>query len=220
MPSFTKDVLVKPSSLQEIFTAQTLWVIGESSSGVRCGDFESPESATAPEMVFSASALNGDPTHNASVASPVGRFEGATPDVEVSATVAPEYELELDGCMPMVVSGAPGTEGASPSAILERAIPDVEFSATVASVFELELDACTPMEDSGAPGPDMVVSDAGNVGSSPTSTAMVSPALQNGSQAHRRHQWVKQNHFSPLSDLGNDLGIEFGDGEDRDEALA
>ena len=154
------------------------------------------------------------------MASPVGRLEGATPDVEVSATVALEYELELDGCMPMVVSGAPGTEGASPSAILERAIPDVEFSATVASVFELELDACTPMEDSDAPGPDMVVFDAGNVGSSPASTAMVSPALQNGSQAHRRHQWVKRNHFSPLSELGNDLGTEFGDGEDRDEALA
>ena len=98
--------------------------------------------------------------------------------------MAPEYELELDGCMPMVVSGAPGAEGASPSAILERAIPDVEFSAMVASVSELELDACTPMEDSGAPRPDMVVSDAGNVGSSP---AMVSLTLQNGSQAHRRH---------------------------------
>ena len=134
----------------------------------------------APEMVLSASALNGDPTHSASVASPAGKLEGATPDVAVSATMAPVFELELDGCMPMVVSRAPGTEGASPSAILERTIPDVEFSATVTSVSELELDACTPMENSGAPGPDMVVSVAGNVGSSPASTAMVSPALQMG----------------------------------------
>ena len=197
MPSITKHRLVKPSSLQVLSAAQTSWVIGESSSGVRCGDFELSESATASELVLSASALNGDPTHRASVASPAGRLEGATPDVAVSVTVAPEYKLVLDGCMPMVVSSAPRTEGASPSAILERAIPDVEFSATVASVSKLELDACTPMEDSGAPGPDMVVSDVGNVGSSPASTTMVSPALQNGSQAHRRHQWVKQNRFSP-----------------------
>ena len=220
MPSITKHRLVKPSSLQVLSAAQTSWVIGESSSGVRCGDFELSESATASELVLSASALNGDPTHRASVASPAGRLEGATPDVAVSVTVAPEYKLVLDGCMPMVVSSAPRTEGASPSAILERAIPDVEFSATVASVSELELDACTPMENSGAPGPDMVVSDAGNVGSSPASTTMVSPALQNGSQAHRRHQWVKQNRFSPLSELGNDLGTKFGEGEDPDEALA
>ena len=90
------------------------------------------------------------------------------------------------------------------------------ISATVASVSELELDACTLMEDSGALGPDIVVSDAGNVSSTPVSTAMVSPTLQNGSQAHRRHQWVKRNRFSPLSELGNELGK----GEDRDEAFS
>ena len=99
---------------------------------------------------------------------------------------------------------------ASLAGILERAIPDVEFSATVTSVSELELDGCTPMEDSGASGPDMVVSDVGKVGSTLVSTAMVSLALENGSQAHHRHQWVKRNRFSPLSELGT----EFGEGED------
>ena len=142
----------------------------ESSSGVRCGDFKSLESIAVPELVLNASALNDDPTHSASVASPAG--------------------------------------------ILERAIPDVEFSATVTSVSELELDGCTPMEDSSASGPDMVVSDVGKVGSTLVSTAMVSLALENGSQAHRRHQWVKRNRFSPLSELGNELGTEFGEGED------
>ena len=218
--SFTKGSLVKPSSLQEKSVAQTSWVIGESSSGVRCGDLESPESAVAPELVLSAFALNGDLTHSASVASPAGRLEGATPDVAVSATVAPVYELELDGCMPMVASGASGIERASSFAILKRAIPDVDFSVMVASVSELELDGCTSMEDSGAPGPDMVVFDAGKVGSTPASMAMVSPTLQNGSQAHRRHQWVKRNRFSPLSELGNELGTEFGEGEDRVEAFS
>ena len=76
------------------------------------------------------------------------------------------------------------------------------------------------MEDSGAPGADMVDSDAGKVGSTPVSTAMVSLALQNGSQAHRRHQWVKRNRFSPLFELGNELGTEFGEGEDRVETFS
>ena len=87
----------------------------------------------------------------------------------------------MGACRWLVASSAPGTERASPSTILERAIPDVDFSAMVASVSELELDGCTSMEDSGALGLDMVVSDAGKVGSTSVSTAMVSLALQNGS---------------------------------------
>ena len=80
-----------------------------------------------------------------------------------------------------------GATVASPSAILEGANPNVEISAMVASIYELKLDGCTPMEDSSAPGANMVDSNAGKVGSTPAITAMVSPALQNGSQAHRRH---------------------------------
>ena len=145
---------------------------------------------------------------------------GVTPDVAGSVTVASGYDLELDGCTPMVVSGAPGAEVASLFAILERANPDVEFSATVASVSELELDGCTPMEDFSAPGVVMVDFEAGKVVSTPASTAMVPPALQNGSQAHRRHRWVKKNRFSPLSELGSELGTEFGEGEDRVETVS
>ena len=75
------------------------------------------------------------------------------------------------------------------------------------------------MEDSGAPGADIVDSDAGKVGSTSVNTATVSPALKNGSRSHRRHQWVKNNRFSPLSDLGNEMGTEFGEGEDQVEAV-
>ena len=50
--------------------------------------------------------------------------------------------------------------------------------------------------------------------------AMVSPALKNGSQSHRRHQWVKHNRFSPLSELSNEMGTEFGEVEDRDEVFS
>ena len=61
--------------------------------------------------------------------------------------------------------------------------------------------------------------DSGKVGSSDmlatlVITAMVSPALKNGSQSHRRHQWVKHNCFSPLSELSNEMGTEFGEVED------
>ena len=145
---------------------------------------------------------------------------GASPDVAVRATVASGYEPLMDGCTPMVDSGAPEAEVASLFAILERTNPDEEFSATAASVSELELDGCTPMEDSGAPVADMVDSHAGKVVSSPVSTAMVPPALQNGSQAHRRHRWVKQNRFSHLSELCNELGTEFGEGADRVESIS
>ena len=146
-----------------------------------------PESAAELDLDLSSSALNGDPTHTKLEASPVDRFVGATLDVAGSVTATSGYELELDGCTPMVVSGASGAEVASPFAILERTNPDAEFSAMVASVFELELDRCTPMEDFGAPRVVMVDSDAGKVVSTPASTVMVLLALQNGSQAHRRH---------------------------------
>ena len=146
-----------------------MWVIGESLRGVLFGDSEAPESIAVPDLVLSASALNVDPIHGASMT--------------------------------------------SSSTILERANPDVEFSMTVASIYELELDGCTPMEDSDALGADMVDSGAGKVGSTLASMAMVSLALQNGSQAHRRHQWVKWNRFSLLAELGNEMGTEFGEGE-------
>ena len=67
--------------------------------------------------------------------------------------------------------------------------------------------------------------DSGKVGSSDMLAtlvimAMVSPALKNGSQSHRRHQWVKHNRFSPLSELSNEMGTEFGEVEDRDEVFS
>ena len=71
----------------------------------------------------------------------------------------------------------------------------------------------------GAPGAVVVVPDSGKVGSTSANTAMVSPALKNGSRSHRRHQWAKNNRFSPLSDLGNEMGTKFGEGEDRVEAV-
>jgi len=123
--------------------AQSTWYIGESSRGILCGEFESPKSAAVPDLVLSASTLNVDLVHGALVT--------------------------------------------SLSAILEGANPDVEISATVASVYELELDGCTSMEDSSASGANMVDSNASKVGSTPAITAMVSPTLQNGSQAHHRH---------------------------------
>ena len=188
VPSSKKSSLVKPSPLQVKSGDQNTWVNGECSNGVWCGDFESSESATEPDLVLSSSALNGDPTHTTSEASPTDRFVGATPDVAGSVTAASGYELELDGCTLMVVFSAPGAKVASLFAILERTNPDVEFSAMVALVFELELDGCTLMEDSSAQGAVMVDSDAGKVVSTPASTAMVPPALQNGSQAHCRHR--------------------------------
>ena len=101
--SHKKGSLVKPSLLQVESEAQSTWVLGESSSGGGCGDFESPECAAVPDLV-----PNADPVVGASVVSLSGWLEGATADVAGCATVAPVYELESDGCMPMVVSGASG----------------------------------------------------------------------------------------------------------------
>ena len=70
------------------------------------------------------------------------------------------------------------------------------------------------------PGVEIVDPDLGKVGSTPAITAMVSMALKNGSQSHRRHQWVKHNRFSPLSELGNEMGTEFGEGGDQVEAFS
>ena len=148
VPSSKKSSLVKPSPLQVKSGDQNTWVIGECS--IWCGDFESLESATEPDLVLSSSALNGDPTHTTSEASPADRFVGATPDVVGSVMAASGYELELDGCTPMVVFSAPGAKVASLFAILERTNPDAEFRVTVALVFELELDGCMLMEDSSA----------------------------------------------------------------------
>ena len=71
------------------------------------------------------------------------------------------------------------------------------------------LDGFSPMVDSGAPGAETVMEsarclsvvdpNAGKVGSSDT----VSPALK--------------NVFSPSSELGNEMGTVFGEGEDQDE---
>ena len=64
------------------------------------------------------------------------------------------------------------------------------------------------MVDSGAPGAETVMKSARclsmvDPGSSKVgSSEMVSPALK--------------NVFSPLSELGNEMGIVFGEGEDRD----
>nr|POF11697.1 hypothetical protein CFP56_73698 [Quercus suber] len=173
--SHKKGSLVKPSFLQVKSDAQSTWVLGESSSGVGCGDFESPECAAMPDLVLNASALNANPVLGALVASPFGSLEGATPDVAVCATVAPIYKQEFDGC--------------------------------------------TLMVDSGAPGAVVVVHDSSKVGSTLMNMAMVSSALKNGSRSHCRHQWVKHNRFSPLSELGNEMGTEFGEGEDRVEAF-
>ena len=106
VPSHKKGSLVKPNFLQVKSDAQSTWVIGESSRGNMCGDSESPESA-ATHLELSASALNVDLVHGASVASSSVSLEGANPDVAVSATVASVYELEFDGCTPMEDSGAP-----------------------------------------------------------------------------------------------------------------
>ena len=37
---------------------------------------------------------------------------------------------------------------------------------------------------------------------------MESQILNNGSQSHHRHQWENQNRFSPLSELGNEMGTD------------
>ena len=70
------------------------------------------------------------------------------------------------------------------------------------------------------PRAEIVDPDPGKVGSTPAITVMVSPTLKNGSQSHCRHQWVKHNRFSPLSELGNEMGTEFGEGGDRVEAFS
>nr|POE59953.1 6-phosphogluconate dehydrogenase, decarboxylating 1, chloroplastic [Quercus suber] len=108
---------------------------------------------------------------------------------------------------------------ASPSGSLEGAAPNVVVRATVAPVYELEFNGCTLMFDSGALGAVVVVPDSGKVGSTSTNTVMVSPTLKNGSRSHRRHQWAKHNRFSPLFELGNEMGTEFGEGEDRVKAF-
>ena len=92
--------------------------------------------------------------------------------------------------------------------------PSVTVSATVAlkplNAGEISsFDGCSPMVDSSAPGAETVMESAlclsvvdpgsDKVGSSD----MVSPALKNA--------------FSPLSELGNEMGTVFGEGEDRDE---
>ena len=112
-----------------------------------------------------------------------------------------------------------GASVVSLSGWLEGATADVAGCATVAPVYELESDGCMLMVVFDAPGAVVVVPDSGEVGSTSVNTAMVSPALKNGSRSHRRHQWVKNNRFSPLSDLGNEMGTEFGEGEDQVEAV-
>ena len=100
------------------------------------------------------------------------------------------------GCMPMEVSCAPGTE------------TDME---RVCSSSEVDPDSGKDGEalrPSGVTGDKLVTSAI---------TAMESPILKNGSQSHGQHQWVDQNRFSPLSELGNEMGVEFGEGEDREE---
>ena len=100
--SHKKGSLVKPSLLQVESNAQSTWVLGESSSGGGCGDFESLECAAVLDLV-----PNADPVLGASVVSLSGWLEGVTADVASCATMALVYELESDGCMPMVVFGAP-----------------------------------------------------------------------------------------------------------------
>ena len=108
VPSHKKGSFVKPNFLQVKSDAQSTWVIGESSRGNMCGDSKSPESTAVLDLELSASTLNVDLVHGASVASSSVSLEGANPDVAVSATVASVYELEFDGCTPMEDSGAPG----------------------------------------------------------------------------------------------------------------
>ena len=62
------------------------------------------------DWVLSVSALIVDPVHDASVASPSVSLVGTNADVEVSATVASVFELEIGGCTPMEDSGALGAE--------------------------------------------------------------------------------------------------------------
>ena len=50
-----------------------------------------------------------------------------------------------------------------------------------------------------------------------TSTAAAMKSPKNGLQSHCWHQWVDQNRFSPLSNLGNEMDADFGEGEDQTE---
>nr|POE76481.1 hypothetical protein CFP56_18934 [Quercus suber] len=111
------------------------------------------------------------------------------------------------GCMPMEVSSAPGAETDmkrvhSSSVMDPDSSKDVSSAVTNSDVEETHGEA---LQSSGVTG-DMLVT-----------SAMESPILKNGSHSHRRHQWVDQNRFSPSSELGNEMGVEFGEGEDREE---
>ena len=55
----------------------------------------------------------------------------------------------------------------------------------------------------------MVVSSA--------TAAIKSPILKDVLPILCQHPWVVQNRFSPLSDLGNGVEAEFGEGEDHEE---
>ena len=80
-----------------------------------------------------------------------------------------------------------GASVVSLSSWLEGATADVASCATVALVYELEFDGCMPMVVFGAPRAVVVVPDSGEVGSTLANTAMVSPALKNGSRSHHHH---------------------------------
>ena len=50
-------------------------------------------------------------------------------------------------------------------------------------------------------------------------TAIESPILKDVLPILCWHPWVVQNRFSPLSDLGNGVEVEFGEREDHEEAF-
>ena len=84
--SISEGTLVKPNSLKGVSVGQSTWVIGKSSRGITRGDSGSPMTATMPESVACAFALNGDPIQVASMVSLPVRLVSDHPDEVASAT--------------------------------------------------------------------------------------------------------------------------------------
>ena len=139
----------------------------------------------------------------------------AVPDLELSASA-----LNVDPVQ--------GASMVSPSVCLKGAYPGAVVSAMVAQpvadsigkdngllahVYELEFDGCTLMEASGALGAESGM-ESGH------SLSVLDPDSDKVGSSDMLDQWVQHNHFSPLSKLGNEMGTEFGEGEDQIEAFS
>ena len=115
-----------------------------------------------------------------------------------------------DGMMSMRDFGYPET-GKDLASRCSSATVNLDFVKAVFSIVtgsDAEVTHGIGNRDSGFTS-DMVVSS--------TMVAIEPPILKEMSSVLCQHLWVVQNRFSPLSDLGNGVEAEFGEGDHEEE---